>query len=265
MASDASDFAVASYSIEGIPEFSFSMELQDSEKTESLSVRKLLAISKTLDHMLLVLEILRKGRKLRYDVHPIWVSRNNPFLQKADCLSKGIDADNWSVGRKDFSHLEERFGPFTIDLFATCENKKCSRFYSRLFKKGNSGTDAFAQQWNGECVYAASPVTLVMRTIKKAAASKLNGIIVVPLWKGAKFLTYAFGDGIHLNGLFEAMSIVCMRAHFWEISRKDLIDCKELQFLDLVIGVVCSASDLESSLGKGRCFRKLFRKECDKC
>jgi hypothetical protein len=163
MASDASDFAVALYSIEGIPEFSFSTELQDSGKTESLSVWELLAISKTLDHMLssgelkpaawttlwwltdnanfkkmlakgsgklritwLVLEILRKGRELRYDVHPIWVSGDNPFLQKADCLSKGIDSDNWSVGREDFSHLEERFGPFTIDLFATCENKKCS-------------------------------------------------------------------------------------------------------------------------------------------
>jgi hypothetical protein len=52
MASDASDFAVASYSIEGIPEFSFSTELQESEKTELSSVRELLAISKTLDHIL---------------------------------------------------------------------------------------------------------------------------------------------------------------------------------------------------------------------
>jgi hypothetical protein len=52
MASDASDFAVASYSIERIPEFSFSTELQDSEKMESSTVRELLAISKTLDHML---------------------------------------------------------------------------------------------------------------------------------------------------------------------------------------------------------------------
>jgi hypothetical protein len=44
MASDASDFAVALYSIEGIPEFSFSAELQDEEKKESSSVRELLAI-----------------------------------------------------------------------------------------------------------------------------------------------------------------------------------------------------------------------------
>jgi hypothetical protein len=38
-----------------------------------------------------VLEILRKGRALKYNVNPIWVSRENSFLQKADCLSKGID------------------------------------------------------------------------------------------------------------------------------------------------------------------------------
>jgi hypothetical protein len=266
-------------------------------------VRELLAISKTLNHMLssgelkpaawrtlwwltdnanvekmlakgsgklritrLVPEIPRKGRQLCYDVHPIWISRDNPFLQKADCLSKGINSDNWSVGREDFSHLEERFGPVTINLFATCENKKCSRFYSRSYEKENSGTEAFAQQWNGECIYAAPLVTFVMPTIQKAAASKLNGIIVVPLWKGAKFWTYAFRDSIHLNGLFEAMSIVRMRAHSWEISRKDLIGGKELQFLVLVIDVVCSASNLESLLGKlFRLFRKLFEKECDKC
>jgi hypothetical protein len=150
MASDASDFAVASYSIEGIPEFSFSAELQDEEKKESSSVRELLAILRTLDHInvssqlqtsewttlwwltdnanvekmiakgsgklritRVVLEILRKGRALKYDVHPIWVSRDNPFLQKADCLSKGIDSDNWSVGAEDFSNLDVRFGPFT--------------------------------------------------------------------------------------------------------------------------------------------------------
>jgi hypothetical protein len=60
------------------------------------------------------------------------------------------------------------------------------------------------------------------------------------------------------------MSIVCMRAHSREISRKDLIGGKELQFLVLVINVVRSVSDFKSLLGKGRCFRKLFGKEYDK-
>jgi hypothetical protein len=46
MASNASDFGVASYSIEGIPESSFSDNLEESEKTESSSVRELLAIKR---------------------------------------------------------------------------------------------------------------------------------------------------------------------------------------------------------------------------
>jgi hypothetical protein len=117
MTSDPSDFAVASYSVEGIPEFSFSDNLEESEKTESSSVRELLAIEKTLDFMSrsgtlppkewtalwwltdnanvekmlakgsgklkitrLVLQILHKGRGLKFDLQPIWVSRVNPFL-----------------------------------------------------------------------------------------------------------------------------------------------------------------------------------------
>jgi hypothetical protein len=50
MASDASDFAVASYSIEGLPEFSFSAELTLEERRESSSTRELLAIQMTLQH-----------------------------------------------------------------------------------------------------------------------------------------------------------------------------------------------------------------------
>jgi hypothetical protein len=181
MASNASDFAVASYSIDGLPDFSFLAELKEEEKVESSSARELLAILRTLDHMAasgglkatawttlwwltnnanvekmiakgsrklrltrLVIEILQKARGLFYNIQLILVSRDNPFLQKADCLSKGIDLDNWSVEVLDFSRLEARFGPFTVNLFATCKNKKCERFYSRSFEKGNYGTDAFA-------------------------------------------------------------------------------------------------------------------------
>jgi hypothetical protein len=50
MASDASDFAVASYSIEGLPELSFSEELTLEERGESSSTRELLAIQRTLQH-----------------------------------------------------------------------------------------------------------------------------------------------------------------------------------------------------------------------
>jgi hypothetical protein len=95
----------------------------------------------------LVLEILRKGRELQYDVHLIRVSRDNPFLQKANCLSKGIDCNNWSVDEQDFLQLSKQFGPFSVDLFATCKNRKVFCFDSHSFEKGNYGTNAFSQRW----------------------------------------------------------------------------------------------------------------------
>jgi hypothetical protein len=51
--------------------------------------------------------------------------------------------------------LEEKFGPFSINRLATCENKKCVRYYARSFEEGTCGTDGFAQAWQGECIYAA--------------------------------------------------------------------------------------------------------------
>jgi hypothetical protein len=75
MASDASDFAAASYSIEGLPEFSFSAE-------------------STLEE--------REGNHHQHIV----VSRDNPFLLKADATSKGIDTDDWEVSRADYHHLK---------------------------------------------------------------------------------------------------------------------------------------------------------------
>jgi hypothetical protein len=140
MASKASNLALASYLVEGLPEFSFSESLEESEREESSSFRELMAIYSTLVHMAtspsgylkvaewmtlwwltdnqnvkkmiakgsdklkitrLVLKILKVGRELRYNVQPIWVSRDNPFLQKADCLSKGIYSVNWQIAELD--------------------------------------------------------------------------------------------------------------------------------------------------------------------
>jgi hypothetical protein len=304
MASDALDFAVASFSIEGLPEFSFSDELLLEEKGESSSTRELLAIQRTfqlwitegavigqplvqttlwwltdnqnVEKMLqkgsgklriikLVLDIMRIGRLLLLDLQLIWVSRDNPFLLKADAISKGIDTDNWEITGDDVAHLSALFGPFTVDLFATRQNAKCERFYSRSWEEGSAGVDAFAWDWAGECIYAAPPVTLVLRLIRKAAASACSGVLIIPLWKNAKFWTFCFRDGAHLNSMFESVQIVRMHTLSWELSKKDLIGGKEMQFLVFKIGVERGAQALESLPGKGRCFKHLFGRDCKVC
>jgi hypothetical protein len=151
MTSDASDFAVASYSVKGLPEFTYSSKLTLEERAESSTCRELLAIFRTLQHLdtsdILVkspreqttlwwltdnqnvekilakgsgilrltklgLDILRVSRRLLFNFQPIWVRRDNLFLMKADAISKGIDTDNWEVSSEDFQQLTGLLGPF---------------------------------------------------------------------------------------------------------------------------------------------------------
>jgi hypothetical protein len=173
MASNASDFAVPSYSIEGIPEFSFSAELEETEKKESSSVRELLAILKTSDHMMelhslkplswttlwwltdnanvekmlakgsgklritrLVLEILRKGPELHYDVHPIWVSRDNPFLQKADCCQRVLIPIIGVLTSQTFCSSANSLGRFPLISSPPAKTEKFFAFIHVPLRRG---------------------------------------------------------------------------------------------------------------------------------
>jgi hypothetical protein len=124
--------------------------------TDNQNVEKMLAKgSGKIRIMKLVLDILERGRRLLFDLQPVWISRDNPFLLKADAISKGVDTDNWEVSRADYDHLNLLFGPFSINLFATSDNAKAARFYSRSWEMGTQGVDSFTQNWQGERAYAA--------------------------------------------------------------------------------------------------------------
>jgi hypothetical protein len=187
--------------------------------------------SRKLCIMMLLLNTLGSARALLLDVQPVWVSRDNPFLLKADAISKGVNTDNWEVAVSDWTQLSGPFGPFSVDLFATNTNSKCEHFSSRYREKGSLGMDSFAQNWEGEHAYAAPPVSLVLRTIRKIVITEMMGVLIILLWKNAKFWTFGFRDRTHLNTMFNNVQIVCMHTLAWEFSKKDVIEGKEIQFL----------------------------------
>ena len=51
-----------------------------------------------------------------------WVPRS--LNEKADYLSKIVDYDDWELVPEFFRQLDELWGPFTVDCFATCYNRK---------------------------------------------------------------------------------------------------------------------------------------------
>ncbi|XP_046611523.1 uncharacterized protein LOC124300993 [Neodiprion virginianus] len=95
---------------------------------------------------------------------------------------KNIDTE-WEISNKFFSKIESKFGPFSIDLFASNANKKCERFCSRFPQPNTKAVDAFTIPWSDkEGLYAFPPFSLVLKTLRKIIIEKAECTIIVTHW-----------------------------------------------------------------------------------
>lgn len=116
----------------------------------------------------------------------IWIfatyipSREN---KEADKASRKINIDTeWELCNGAFENINENFGPFTIDLFATRLNKKCARFCSRFPDPEAMTVDAFTISWTKEKLYAFPPFAIALKTLRKIILDKAEGTIILPFW-----------------------------------------------------------------------------------
>jgi len=100
----------------------------------------------------------------------------------ADAQSRLNDTETeWSLSSSAFSVIQDRFGPFDVDLFASSSNHKCLRFISWKPDPFACGIDAFTLNWNKLHFYAFPPFSLIIRTLQKIKHDKSQGLLVVPL------------------------------------------------------------------------------------
>jgi hypothetical protein len=181
------------------------------------------------------LQVLELALELNLDLNAIWVSCSDPRLQKADALSKHVNSDDWSVHPDAFDTLQQWFGVFSIDLFASPDNYKVSRYYSYSFSASCAGVDAFSLSWEGENAYCAPPIALILRVIRKIEVTRIKEVLLIPLWRGACFWLHAFPDGRHLGGVFRSFKQLKIKTRSWGISPKDAFAGKWVFFLALKI------------------------------
>ena len=74
---------------------------------------------------------------------------------------------------------------FTVDLFASDENCKVKRFYSRFECHNTRGVDCFNFSWKNEVVYACPPPVFAMKTVLFMKECKCKGVLVFPEWKSS--------------------------------------------------------------------------------
>ena len=104
--------------------------------------------------------------------------------QEADRLSRSPDRHNWQLNRGLFMILNQLWGQFTVDRFATLQNTLLPRFNSRYYEPMSEGIDALAQDWSGENNYINPPWALLPQVVTKIRADKALATVIAPVWPG---------------------------------------------------------------------------------
>ena len=112
-----------------------------------------------------------------------WIAGEENFW--ADRVSRRENSPEEQTLRQwAFDRINARWGPMTIDCFATQTNTRLERFISGGPEVNSEGRDFFKQKLdpNRELLYAHTPAHLVQRTISKIVRERLSIILIVPLW-----------------------------------------------------------------------------------
>ena len=102
----------------------------------------------------------------------------------ADKLSRRENRDDWMLGWAYFNALEERWGPHTVERFATANNTHLARFNSQFNSPGSEGVDAMALPWRGENNFVNPPWSMLDRVAQKLRMEGAAATVVAPFWVG---------------------------------------------------------------------------------
>jgi hypothetical protein len=104
---------------------------------------------------------------------------------RADSLSRLTGKYEWHLHTKMFQYINNLFGPFTIDRFATMCNTQLPVYNSWTWDPFTSGVDALAQQdWSQHNNYVNPPFRLLPKVLEVIKSQKATATIIAPYWPG---------------------------------------------------------------------------------
>ena len=123
-----------------------------------------------------------------HDIHlrPRWISTTANVW--ADKLSREVDTGDWKLNPRVFGYLDRRWGPHTVDRFASTSNTQLSRFNSRWLTPGAEAVDSLRlpdAAWRAEVNWVNPPWALLPDVLTKLKSSGARATVVAPVWPGA--------------------------------------------------------------------------------
>ena len=93
-----------------------------------------------------------------------------------------MDSSDWRLHREIFLKLQESFGLFTVDLFASRTNAQLSVYCSWKPDPAVLTVDALSISWKKHYPYMFPPFALIPRCLNKLEEEKVSAVLIAPVW-----------------------------------------------------------------------------------
>ena len=137
--------------------------------TDNQSAARIVSVGSSKVHLQSVaLSIFRFCFSYSIALEAQWIPRS--LNERADLLSLFVDKDDWRVNPSMFRLVDAKWGPHTIDHFASYYNAQLPCFNSKFASPGCSSVDALVQDWSKENNWVCPPVGFVMDAVRVLTA-----------------------------------------------------------------------------------------------
>ena len=92
------------------------------------------------------------------------------------------DSSDWKLNRDVFLQLENKLGPFSIDMFASRTNAQLPLYCSWKPDPAAVTVDGLSISWKGRHPYMFPPFVLIPRCLSKLQEEKVTATLIAPVW-----------------------------------------------------------------------------------
>ncbi|MEW8548295.1 MAG: hypothetical protein AB2693_32730 [Candidatus Thiodiazotropha sp.] len=105
------------------------------------------------------------------------------FNVTADRLSRNKNLDTeWSLDESVFNHIQDIYGQFDIDLFASARNHKCVKYTSFKPDCRAFAVNAFSLIWSDYFAYIFCPFSVLGTVLQKVLQDKAEAVVIAPFF-----------------------------------------------------------------------------------
>ena len=126
-----------------------------------------------------IFEILDKNS---IQLAPYHLPGKDNTMADAESRIREVNQVDLALNHAVFRLIDRLYGPFTIDLFATHQDKQIERFASWMPQPDAVWLNAMVHPWTKELGWAHPPFSMIGRVLEKVEKEKSTITILAPLW-----------------------------------------------------------------------------------